>query len=285
MYKKRKAEGKVKSIHDQNKKKQARQHNMWRINSKRYYERKRQAERKQQTDDESTNTKASKLTSHQSESDKKRARVNRLKLSSECSRLARKVRQSQLLAERWKKKYQRLRNVPKSSPSPRKIVKDVIKRGEREVKRRLLFGEVLRKQLKHNYASCSSQRAKQMHAKVISGTIVKKYKLGFMARGFVTKHLSRKYHEHKVLEFEQKERKNAIGAKDKDAVHAFMEEDINSSLAPEKKDCITEKGIKKQKRYMNDSVHRLYKQYLKSTHTHTDTYRMHHFAESNRFGL
>jgi len=155
----------------------------------------------------------------------------------------------------------------------------------REVKRRLLFGEVLRKQLKHNYASCSSQRAKQMHAKVISGTIVKKYKLGFMARGFVTKHLSRKYHEHKVLEFEQKERKNAIGAKDKDAVHAFMEEDINSSLAPEKKDCITEKGIKKQKRYMNDSVHRLYKRYLKSTHTHTDTYRMHHFAESNRFGL
>jgi len=131
VYKKRKAEGKVKSIHDQNKKKQARQHNMWRINSKRYYERKRQAERKQQTDDESTNTKASKLTSHQSESDKKRARVNRLKLSSECSRLARKVRQSQLLAERWKKKYQRLRNVPKSSPSPRKIVKDVIKRGER----------------------------------------------------------------------------------------------------------------------------------------------------------
>jgi len=131
--------------------------------------------------------------------------------------------------------------VPKSSPSPRKIVKDVIRRGEREVKRRLLFGEVLRKQLKHNYA----QRAKQMHAKVISGTILKKYKLGFMARGFVSKHLSRKYREHKVLEFEHKERKNAIGAKDKDAVHAFMEEDINSSLAPGKKRLHHREGHKK----------------------------------------
>jgi len=268
VYRKRKEDGKVKSVHDLNKAKQARQRRMWRLNSKRYYERKQQASQKQQAGDEIAITNHNKGVSHQRESGKKRARENRTKLYNRCSRLACKLQQSQALVDRWKKRYERLQSKTKGSPSPNKVVRDVMKRGKKDVKRRLLYGEVLQKQLKHNYASCSGQRAKQLHAKVISGTFLNKYKLGFMSRSIVSKHLNRKFREHKVLAYERRERASAIGASGKDDVVAFLEEDINSSVAPGKKDCITKKGVKKQKRYMRDSLHRLHKQYTKSKSTH-----------------
>lgn len=99
LYKKRKEEGKVKSIHDLNKVKQARKRKMWRFNSKRYYERKLQAKQKQQAD-ETSNTLCNEIMSHQQESGKKRAKANRRKLYNKCSRLARKLQQSKVLVER-----------------------------------------------------------------------------------------------------------------------------------------------------------------------------------------
>lgn len=120
----------------------------------------------------------------------------------------------------------------------------VMKRGKTKVRRRLLYAEVLQKQLKHNFKSCASQHAKQLHAKVISGTILNKYKLGFMTRTIVSKYLNRKYREHKDVGYERKKRADAVSTKDKHDVCTFLAEDINSSLAPGKKDCITRKGVK-----------------------------------------
>lgn len=50
-------------------------------------------------------------------------------------------------------------------------------------------------------------------------------------------------------------------------VTCFLQEDVNSTLAPGKKDTITVNKIKKQKRYMNDILQNLY---MKFTKEHTD---------------
>jgi len=119
--------------------------------------------------------------------------------------------------------------------------------------------------LRQNYAQCLSQRTKQLHAKVISGSYLKKYRLGFMASRFVSCYLSKKYGtSNSGLEYER--RKGKMHLMKMMTVQCFLEEDINSSLAPGKKDCTTKKRVKKQKRYLNESLYRLHKQYLKSTH-------------------
>lgn len=51
------------------------------------------------------------------------------------------------------------------------------------------------------------------------------------------------------MEYEWKKGKNAQSADDEDNVRCFLEEDINSTVAPAKIDCITKKGVQKQKRY------------------------------------
>lgn len=45
------------------------------------------------------------------------------------------------------------------------------------------------------------------------------------------------------------------------AVHNFYEDDENSRMCPGKKDCVTKSKLKKQKRYLNDSLYNLHKKY------------------------
>lgn len=49
-----------------------------------------------------------------------------------------------------------------------------------------------------------------------------------------------------------------------DGVIKFLEEDENSRLAPGKKDCKTFKKVKKQKRYINDTMLNLHKKFVSS---------------------
>jgi len=51
------------------------------------------------------------------------------------------------------------------------------------------------------------------------------------------------------------------------AVRTFLEEDVNSTLAPGKKDTVTSRQIKKQKRFLNDTMLNLYKKFIE-THPH-----------------
>jgi len=63
-----------------------------------------------------------------------------------------------------------------------------------------------------------------------------------MASRFVSCYLSKKYGTNNSgLEYERRKGKNALDENDEASVQCFLEEDINSSLAPGKKDCITKK--------------------------------------------
>ena len=264
-YRKRRAEGKLKSISDMKKRAQDRQRKMWRRNSKNYYERKKH----QDIEDTQKGESHQKGECHQKDSGRKRMKLHRARLYARCDSLRQKCMQSDALADKWKRRYYRLLRLGKGkgSPSPKKVVEAVVKSGPKTVKRRLLFSEVLQKQLRQNYELCLSQRAKQVHAKVISGSYLKKYKLGFMASRFVSSYLSKKYRTRKsALEYERKKGKNALSADDEENVRCFLEEDINSTVAPGKKDCITKNGVQKQKRYLRESLYRIHKQYRKSKH-------------------
>jgi len=105
----------------------------------------------------------------------------------------------------------------------------------------------------------------QVHAKVIGGRFLKKYKLGFMANSFVSSHLMRKYRERKTLNFERRKRKDALTGAHGDSICKFFEEDINSSVAPGKKDKVKKNKICKQKRYLHDSLKKMHRKYLKCT--------------------
>lgn len=47
-------------------------------------------------------------------------------------------------------------------------------------------------------------------------------------------------------------------------VKKFLEEDEHSRVAPGKKDCVTRKKIKKQKRYLNEPMKKLYPKFVSS---------------------
>ena len=46
-------------------------------------------------------------------------------------------------------------------------------------------------------------------------------------------------------------------------IEQFLRRDINSIVAPGKRDTITRKGLKKQKRYLNDSLKSLHERFVK----------------------
>lgn len=63
----------------------------------------------------------------------------------------------------------------------------------------------------------------------------------------------------------------------------FLEKDENSRLCPGKKDTITRNKDKRQKRYLNDSLLNLHKEFcLEFPHIKK---AMPHFADSDHFGL
>ena len=240
-YKKRKDEGILKSVSQMSKHEQAKQPAKWRLNSKRLFDKKRLANCAHDLNDNVVNTEVptgdermKSILCKQTEIRKKKARANRQKLERKCLKLTNEFQRSNILLKRWKKRYERAQKVDKGSPTPKKLVRNVLKCGKEEITRRLLFGEVLKKQSRQNYSSCSSAREKQVHAKVVSSWFLKKYKLGFVARRFISPFLQKKFRQRKSLAYERKNQSNALGVQVVTDVTTFLEEDINSSSAPGK---------------------------------------------------
>ena len=267
-YIKRKADGKIQPVAERSEREQRHQCKLWRANSKRSYKKRlaiaREAAAVQQLESS---------TCHQAASGKKRAKVNSAKLKRKCDSLQNELQTAKKLAEKWKKHYSRLESNPAAgSPSPKTVVQHVVRSGNKVVKRKLLFAATVEKQLKHNVSACTSERERQLHAKVISGRLMnhylKKYNIGFMASKVISTHLRRKFCKQTSLQFEQMKRANSLNKVDTEAVTAFLEQDLNSCVAPGKKDCITKRQVKKQKRYLNSDLRKLYVEYLRSSDRH-----------------
>lgn len=164
---------------------------------------------------------------------------------------------------KYKKRLTRLteRTKPKPKDTPNTKLQKMIDNPEtrREVVKKALFGEVLKEQLRENLSNLNTVREKRMLAKVVSGSMVDKYKLWRMDNNAVI--TLRRIKKSKVTG--RLAGKTKVSDEVLKAVANFFEDDSNSRLGAGKKEFITRKGTRKQKRYMLDSLVGLYSKYQK----------------------
>lgn len=278
-YYRRKQEGKIKSITEMTEREKRNVRKQWKIRSKNYYEAKKRAinfekmladgtppstpppiteENNMQQQRNISNTPQ---VSGRISAGKKRRRRNRDQLKATISELEKKLRKEKASKEKYKKRLQRMEN---NKDTPRKKVKNLL-RGQTvstAVKKKLLFGEVMSSQIKENFSEQKSPADKRKFVSNVTGHIVKKYKYQRYVESLSSSRISRtktKTGNAKIKEY----------LKIKIKVKHFFETDEASRICPGKKDTITFKKIKKQKRYLNYSLKQLYRKFLdinKDTH-------------------
>ncbi|CAH1099094.1 unnamed protein product [Psylliodes chrysocephalus] len=129
------------------------------------------------------------------------------------------------------------------------------------VRKQLLYGEVLSRQLNENYSNLSSTKEKKIFKRVISGKLVNKYNV--LDKEKTVKPLKNLTRNCKLIESRQKSRKYYGIMKKK--IITFMEEYSNSRVCAGKKDCITKQGERKQKRIRLDTLFNLHKLFLEKS--------------------
>lgn len=172
------------------------------------------------------------------------------------------------LAAKYRKRCQRMREKKESWPSPfqtpKTKVRIILKKSHSEVRKRLLFGEVVVSQLQHNLSRCKSARDKQLCSRVMAGNLLKKYKLLKLSSSLLSPHSNRRHMNISSLNYHRNKKCNALQDEVKTAVQSYFELDANSCMAPGKNDTITYEKVKKQKRYLVDSLENLHIKFLQS---------------------
>lgn len=148
-----------------------------------------------------------------------------------------------------------------TNTTPRKAIDELLKRSDNNkavIKKKLLFGEVLKRQVAENMKKVKSKKVKNQIVSLVSGQLVSKYKLLTDIRSMTLSKIKRikGYHGKKIIE--------EVIKKAMIAVRDFLEEDRNSRLCPGKKDTITRHKKKKQKRYLNETMKNLHKAFIKT---------------------
>lgn len=137
-------------------------------------------------------------------------------------------------------------------------------------------------ELKKGNESLTNPKEKQILSKVIAGKIIKKYRLGKYAHqefGFSQKMIRANQKRPSFLEYHRKQQSNVITNADEITLAHFLERDDNSRATTGKRDTITRKQLKIQKRLLSDSLKNLH---LKFKASKSPTLN---FARENHFGL
>ncbi|CAH0553686.1 unnamed protein product [Brassicogethes aeneus] len=188
---------------------------------------------------------------------RKKVRRDRAKAYRELKKVKNELSKTQRRLNKYKTKYFRLKqDVKKDSPNTKvnKLIKGVSV--PLEVKKKLLFNEVLISQISENYKEVKDKSNRQKFREVLLGKDVRKYRcLGQL--NFMT--------------YKVKRSRNADKAKGikkikliKGDITSFIEKDEYSRLCPGKKDTITRNGVKKQKRLLNKSLLMIYNEFRQS---------------------
>nr|CAH7758958.1 unnamed protein product [Callosobruchus chinensis] len=130
----------------------------------------------------------------------------------------------------------------------------------KEVVKKALFGEVLNEQLKENYANLKTFKEKQIFGKVLSDRLVDKYKLWSSKDSAISYKRAQRAHKSTLIPTTQS-RQDSVAFKYIKVVRQFYENDDNSRIGAGKRECVTRKGVKKQKRYLLDTIADLYKKF------------------------
>lgn len=177
-------------------------------------------------------------------SGQKKRRKNRRIQNEKIIKLKERVKKAEKKAAKYKKRAQRLEASKKDTPK-KKVEKLINTQSvSPQIKKQLLFGQVLIKQLKENF------KDRKKYRKVITGVagkIIKKYKMTSALGSILSSKALR--HANKAESSKLMKRKYELAKKH---VVDFLEKDDNSRLCPGKRDTVTRKQDKRQKRYLND---------------------------------
>lgn len=168
---------------------------------------------------------------------KKRRRRNDTRKCREIKKLKLDLEKSHKKAEKYRKQYQRLKAKTNQKEIKQSQIKDLTpktkithflqgRRVDKDIRRKLFTGEIIRAQLADTISSIKSYRTKRILKTSLVGKIIKKYRVQsafpFMRIPAVSQYKKKKDKIHKMVNY-------------------FFNDDENTTLSPGKKDFITRK--------------------------------------------
>ncbi|CAH0553265.1 unnamed protein product [Brassicogethes aeneus] len=222
---------------------------------------------------------------------KKLSNRNKMKRHLERKKLKQKLEALQRKVQQYKKRFQRLQkqmnNKTNESMSslnsnsllltPNTRVNLIIEESKSDadvVKKKLLFGEVIKDQLRESYNILNTTREKQVFKKIVSGNVIKKYNLKTKCSKYFKFRKTPSYETSDLMTYKQRDgSRSYLLSSIKKKVQDFYEEDINSRLCPGKKDFVTRNKIRRQKRLLGNTIKNLYIKYIKRNPKPNISYR------------
>ncbi|KAL7392517.1 hypothetical protein ABVT39_025857 [Epinephelus coioides] len=192
---------------------------------------------------------------------RKNVRRGRRRLQNESEQLQALLERERKKKEKYKKRYQRLAGVKKSPHS----VGDALLYNQtvnNTIRRRVLLQESIIEDIRNKYKNTKKEREKQIIAKTTIGKIIRKYSLQRAAQvtpGFSKKRCQRP--DGGLITFERK-LSNRLPAECKEKVKTFFLRDDVSRMITGKKQTVTQKKNKKQKRLLTDTMKNLHQKVL-----------------------
>ncbi|CAL8236393.1 unnamed protein product [Boreogadus saida] len=192
---------------------------------------------------------------------RRNARQGRRRLQNNIEELKALLEREKRKKEKYKKRCQRLTGGKKS---PRSTV-DALLRNQRvnnTIRKRLLLQESIIEDIRNKYRNTKKEREKQIIAKATTGKIIKKYRLQRAVQatlGFSNKRCHRP--DARLMTYERK-KSNRLPAECKQKVKAFYLRDDVSRMTTGRKQTVTQKKKKKQKRLLTDTMKNLHQKLL-----------------------
>ena len=167
---------------------------------------------------------------------------------------------------KYKKRWQRSQNhTDKDGMTPRTTVRKFLRRARvnPSVRKRLLFGEVVQKQLSLSLKRLNTLRDKQMYGRIVGVSLLKKYRVLNKCNSFIPRRLqhwnSEPPQQKRSLQYLREKSKSARATVQ--LVLDFFLDDTNSVLSPGKKEFCC-KGGKEKVRYLTDTLVGLHEKFV-----------------------
>lgn len=204
---------------------------------------------------------------------RKRVKRSRSKMYRTIKELEGKLSLSTKRAERYKKKYQRVlkkkeminsNNIPELSTPRRRVNKFLGKeKVSSHIRKRLLFCEVLTAQMRENLTSLGdSHRKKRAFYKMMKNNILRKYRFMNSASKECLLKTKSSTNSLKLASLNVLPRGCYLNKKVREDIKFFFERDDVSRITAGKKECVTVKKEKRQKRFLNDNLKKLHEKFL-----------------------
>lgn len=189
------------------------------------------------------------------------SKKERKRLHHDLRKLRQSLEKEKQKTNKYKKRYFRLKN---KTTSPSSKVKHQLNTAavQSQARKTLKFHSALLRDIKSKYTTSYDERERQIISKLVSGQIVKKYRMqkyGQSAIGLPRRRW--KTLDGNTLSFSRKE-KLRIPTHVKSSIRAFYDWDDVSRVTTGRKQTITRNKVKKQKRFLVDTLLNLHRKFL-----------------------